>query len=127
MDMDVCRNVSVSSELPTLDDLFSHQNMVSLFWPIRYFLFCCFWHLFHTVFWPCFLFPSFTTWVFLVDHSPFDFSAEGEILLCEYIYNLQILYNVLRLICSLGCFRFTFQSYMRKMFWGFCGNFILTG
>ncbi|BAU01945.1 hypothetical protein LR48_Vigan10g142600 [Vigna angularis] len=31
MDMDVCRNVSVSSEcqqeLPTLDDLFSHQNM----------------------------------------------------------------------------------------------------
>lgn len=118
MDMDVCRNVSVSSEcqqeLPTLDDLFSHHNMVSVVWPIHYstFLFCCFWHLFHTVFLPCFLVPSFTTWVFLVDHSPFDFSAEGEILLGEYIYNMQTVYNVLRFWLLL----FTFQSYVRKMF-----------
>lgn len=40
VDMDVCRNVSVSSsecqqELPTLDDLFSHQNTVSVFGPLH--------------------------------------------------------------------------------------------
>lgn len=76
------------------------------------------------VFLPRFRFPSFNTWVFLVDHSPFDFSVEGEILVWIQCFKVNLF---------TWLFPFTFESYMRKLVWGWlirescCGNFALTG